>query len=627
MDPGLLRAESSLTYLAGVLLPFVDARAAELKWKGSFPERMFLAQLKPFMMELLAGKITQQVLVTESVLSGPEVAAVLQNFKVPGPSETDRGRSNSNSATPAISKKGSRISLSAMLNGEDSELKVDDIQSSLKRSGSMSQSLMRKRSQRSMRLRRKQSSSAFAELSKAAPKTPAEQAELILKAIFVAADEEQNELLTWDEFSQYLVDSAITASTQLASQDIQFFVPSKRHRFRVNCGCGTMTANGRLLTVHQANSSATPEVHISASHSVDVTISQNQVTYPIAFALTIPSINVIACSCELAVLFLDSRSYREVGRIGLDGLQDTTRVFLWDTSKGMLYAGCRSGQLWEIKPPVWVARQAAWTKPEPTKHWTIGTDSLISMQWGVTADLIFTLTSRGVISCFSLESESLLWTAETGPSGMHYCTSMVYNPVTNYLVCGGEAVMLLAFVARNISNQIPMRVEDNVCPHANRVMGLASLEDRPSCVSVDGRGMIKLWDLSSLACTQTMRVPMTQLDFVSILFPLPRIILVLKKEVVSFQVDGEARTTPCTALVTNPRGGSVFAVMGKDIYEWSTQTLMKLQHLQSVTEFEVLSVAAAEVGGGTCSSFARMEMSRLTPTPRGRRSRPILGAS
>ena len=58
--------------------------------------------------------------------------------------------------------------------------------------------------------------------------------------------------------------------------------------------------------------------------------------------------------------------------------------------------------------------------------------------------------------------------------------------------------------AVSLPNNKPISVTDSVRPHLGTLSSVACIEHSRSIVTLDGRGMFKIWDLRSFLCTQTV---------------------------------------------------------------------------------------------------------------------------
>lgn len=561
-----MESGAELLLVASMLLPYVDAQAAVLRWNGKLPLHLFLNHMAEFALRMMVEPPSDALLVGGD--DGLAIRQALRRFR----------------ALPGVTiGRFTDVDFNILLHRDDPAVEADAAQfaDQISRaekyrrkhvalepgSGDAADALEKSvapppllaLSDRDQRIQALLVKACRGETGCAEdPRELQQQCETFLSSFFVAADEVADGMLAWDELTGFIADSAIAFSSQLALKDVVLFVQGDRKQFGTRtCIFTALLSEAKLVqVVLDANTQVLPELQVVSTATLEV-LSRHKISFTVLSIEVISGKHMVACCTELALLFFDTRSWREIGRLGLDALGDTASCVHWDVFRKQLLIGCRSGRLVTAALPQWVARSSSWTAPAVVASVEIAQFSILRIHTAIAEGLLFASTSRGQIHCYDVVADEPKHTMQCGQFGIHLVTSIAYNKFTQYLVCGGEATYLLAWIAPALANQAPIRIEDNVCPHASRVMGIVSDSESAIVASIDNRGIFKIWDLNTLQCTQTKKLAMQQNDFVGLFWFPQHLMVALQKETFVFQVDNVKLEMPVTSLPRNPPGPSM----------------------------------------------------------------------
>eukprot|EP01062_Namystynia_karyoxenos_P056946 TRINITY_DN4788_c0_g1_i1.p1 TRINITY_DN4788_c0_g1~~TRINITY_DN4788_c0_g1_i1.p1 ORF type:complete len:1508 (+),score=317.91 TRINITY_DN4788_c0_g1_i1:93-4526(+) len=179
-----------------------------------------------------------------------------------------------------------------------------------------------------------------------------------------------------------------------------------------------------------------------------------------------------------------------VGRAQADCTQTALK---WSRKTERLFSGGRMGHLTQWK----VCRGGAWEERCVQYH-----------TGPVTAIVVFPLD--GSIVTASLDSNIALLEPRHCRLIVRYeghkagVTSLDYSESQNMLVSGGlETEPLLWNVAAG-SSVVPISLQDPDRPHIHPIVSVVAVPSAPQVVSVDAKGMVKLWDALTFRCMQTL---------------------------------------------------------------------------------------------------------------------------
>ena len=412
--------------------------------------------------------------------------------------------------------------------------------------------------------------------------------------------------LRWDGFLDFLVDAAVSTSARKTASDVMPFLPGPRYPYSLPCNYFCVLSETRAVAVLQQSAQAEPEFQVLGFPSFEV-ILRRAFGHAVSAATAVPR-NQIAVSTELALLFVEMKALREVGKLGYEALEsEASCCLVWSQRHQLLFAGGRAGSVWLVKAPQWDSHTCTWTAPCIVS--TLSTfrargnpkvdEPLVCVIPGPTDSLIAAMSSRGTVAIMNTttlkveeasEADFGITVLSCAGAHMHFCTGMTYNALSGYLVCCGEAAFLLAWVPRNVSSQPPMRIEDSMNPHASRVMGVTSVPQTTLVASVDNRGLFKIWDLQTLRCIQNIHIEMSQNDYIGIHSASNTIYLSLVKQCFTYHMDDSFLHSTVHSLSPNPKGGSVIAAVGADVIEWNCVNGSTMLHHPKVADGEILSV-------------------------------------
>eukprot|EP00756_Hemistasia_phaeocysticola_P066592 Hpha_TRINITY_DN9341_c0_g1::TRINITY_DN9341_c0_g1_i1::g.26088::m.26088 len=177
----------------------------------------------------------------------------------------------------------------------------------------------------------------------------------------------------------------------------------------------------------------------------------------------------------------------------------------WNDRFGLMYVGLRTGGLqnWSIsnldrvttynaKPPEPVVMHEA----SPAPH----SDAITDMIFLPFDGNLVTCSLDATIKCLHNKTGQVIKTF-TGHQRGVLCIS--YSQQYNLLVSSGVEYNPLAWVI-NVPNSRPFTLRDGSKPHTASLTGVYHVPATAQCISVDQNGMIKVWDVRTLQCVQTI---------------------------------------------------------------------------------------------------------------------------
>jgi WD40 repeat protein len=126
---------------------------------------------------------------------------------------------------------------------------------------------------------------------------------------------------------------------------------------------------------------------------------------------------------------------------------------------------------------------------------------------------IASLNRDGLVATAGLDGRVVVWdvsigtvfTRFTGHTGQPIC-SMQYVSSFGYMAsCSIHSEPKVWIVSAMASRSDCFRLCDTETPHTDRVVALADVPQSPQLLSMDRNGMIKVWDLRTFLCVQTIR--------------------------------------------------------------------------------------------------------------------------
>ena len=414
--------------------------------------------------------------------------------------------------------------------------------------------------------------------------------------------------LSWDAFCAFMVDEAIsggsshqeeggsggatTAASSAMSMESRFYVLHHTTKFSVACRFATLVSAGRMLIVQQNNPASLPEAIIV--DLPDCTVSSRAFwPYMVKAVVTLGGGGSSPCYCclaELSVFFVEKRLCCDVvGQLSIDDLGDAPSSAMWWEAQSALFVGGLTGRLWIVQPPTWVQRTGQWRGPKIVKATTVISDALqaaepiVAMGIGTIPGVALLLTSKCHVAVYHHVQGVVLSVLSGAHYGMSLSSSLRVSHASDFAVVGGEATFLLAWQPRNSPNQQPTILDDPGFPHACHVIGLVIDAIAPVIASIDGHGILKLWNFDTLQPTQTLRVTLSaETDFVAMFFDGQLLVIVLQRQLILYKIDDDYRECPVRGLTVHPRGGIVTGAVARDIVEFNSRNGRRLVHHRNV---------------------------------------------
>jgi hypothetical protein len=426
----------------------------------------------------------------------------------------------------------------------------------------------------------------------------------VIEILFAAATATSGSAeVTWDDWIMFLLDSAISCNVARFTADPFFFVPQSKTPFTVACSHFRLATPDTAIIVQQHNVTS-PAEGILARVSTAEVLERSPWPHSVTQIEPIPARRLVACCADLVVFFMDNRTISTfIGELTLDQLGDAPSTIYNSERNDVLYCGTRGGQLLELDAPKYKAKTGAWAAAAVAHRIPLRDmkASVVTITESAAPHTLFLLSAHGDLMAYSTMSRAVLSVVSCKAHGLQLCTGMVYNRAADLLVCAGESPHLLCWAARNAPDQTPIVLEDRGAPHGSRVQCLAvepaGLSAGPTAnataigatsytvISMDGQGMLKVWNLASLEATQTIRLLLPSIHhLVHVALCDRRLIVVTKSEFHVYRIDDTQLYSPVNGLVGHPAGMTVAGAVGPDILEWSCANGRKTAHHQRIAD-------------------------------------------
>lgn len=464
--------------------------------------------------------------------------------------------------------------------------------------------------------------------------------EVILSALFFAADVNEEQRLQWSDFETFLTDSSIVYSNQLAIRDVPIYVEASTTPISGIALFSGITSGSRLALVTQVGVQY-PNLKLLPPNVVDERVRATTVcpspTPNIKAVEFLEDRLCLICCSDRAIHFLDYRfggNCNEFASFTLDSLLDSPCSLIWLSNHNVLIAGGISGYLWKITPPVWSAAKREWKPPRlafcsamqhvaaansltarssspnlsvppppSTEQLPVFHDVVSIIRRGFHPNLLL-IATKALVHVYDMVAETIRISHSAAEFGIHHVSCLSYNCATQYAVCSGETLFLLVWLSPNLANQSPVHLEDLVTPHSGHLVGLESHPSSAMIISMDNHGMVKVWDLNAMMCTQNIFLPsmMKKSGGLSDAHLLVKAMLRISGQklfvvnfdkVHTFKVDDETIQSPPSALIAYPTGGSYFFSANRDILQWSSNDGKKILHHQNVSDIDIINMCFA----------------------------------
>ena len=356
--------------------------------------------------------------------------------------------------------------------------------------------------------------------------------EFSLWHLFKAIDHNKTSFVTWDNFLAYLFDSTMKGRAGVTSKDdIRLYTLAHRdvtpafHKvnyFRHIPKIGSLLVHSRDKESHVIKllddvTFRTQKEYVVAEEHGYLTASEVILDFDI----------LIICTADTFIRAYDLKTYtlRMKRKNGSSttcvkwNSQTNRFVFLCLITDSLqhnkyhipnrLYVGLRTGELqvWNIsmleKTNFFVPNEALAVKaPEPI------IDIVVKQHSDAITDMLFlpfdgnlvTSSLDTTINCLNLRTMQLVKTLRGHKRGVCHLS---YSQQYNLFVSAGHEYTPLAWVI-NVPNSKPFLLRDGAKPHCSPIVGIIQIPCTPQCASLDVSGMLKIWDVRTLLCVQTI---------------------------------------------------------------------------------------------------------------------------
>eukprot|EP01065_Artemidia_motanka_P001085 TRINITY_DN10513_c1_g2_i2.p1 TRINITY_DN10513_c1_g2~~TRINITY_DN10513_c1_g2_i2.p1 ORF type:complete len:1719 (+),score=372.02 TRINITY_DN10513_c1_g2_i2:65-5158(+) len=288
----------------------------------------------------------------------------------------------------------------------------------------------------------------------------------------------------------------------------------------------------------------------------------------------------------------------------------------WNDRFGLLYVGTRTGglQVWSLSPMERVLPLHAQKIPEPVLVHEASPpphkDAITDMLFLPFDGNLVTCSLDATIKCLHNRTGAVIKTFAGHKRGVQ---SISYSQQFNLLVSSGVEYNPLAWVI-NVPNSRPFTLHDGTKPHAASLAGVYHIPSTAQCVSVDHNGMIKIWDVRTLQCVQTVNCEpaaskeelkaLRWLDFEyhpghkHIVTAAKRLVYVLEYNVQGRSVDpSSAMDYPISCAVHNERTRSFITCAKRDVKVWDDGTGVTTMAFDEVCKDDIRHLDVDQYGG------------------------------
>ena len=210
-------------------------------------------------------------------------------------------------------------------------------------------------------------------------------------------------------------------------------------------------------------------------------------------------------SADCQVRLYEAATGREV-LAGADGGEGSSlrlacppTCLAFDSTLELLYVGCRDGTVTSAAAEVRMGcLGGALVRKRAVRHQKGQISQLIcALDLG-----LFTAAYCGLVLMLDARTLAVLKRFSQHTQGV---TSLAYSRPYNVLVSAGFGWEVLLWMV-TWTNGEPFALKDPSAPHAATVVGVAMVPGTAWVVSADAKGLVKVWDVRTLRCTQTLDV-------------------------------------------------------------------------------------------------------------------------
>ncbi|KAJ9447323.1 Guanine nucleotide-binding protein subunit beta-like protein [Diplonema papillatum] len=327
-------------------------------------------------------------------------------------------------------------------------------------------------------------------------------------SLFNDVDARRDGVITWDQFSTFLIDYSMMRQRTTATDDITGYslesifydeIPNsvkKLYYFSSIDKVGKLVSRGRQSVVKLCKPLNMAPWKVTASLGA-----------PPLCAEVIPAgsgLGSLAVSCsDMSVSFwesnsaLDDAALHQAHRKRLDESQVCLR---WSDTFSRLLSGSRSGLL-----SIW-----AHTADEPSVQNCDRLHSEAIMDIVLTENMALTASLDSTVKVIDVHRGKVRTEFKGHQQGVYL---LAYCAEHSLLASAGYEYDPYIWMVHMAANK-PCKLQDKRRPHRSALVGLEAIPDTPQLISADQSGMIKLWDIRTFRCVQTFvaEAPSMQLN-------------------------------------------------------------------------------------------------------------------
>eukprot|EP00906_Rhabdomonas_costata_P020208 RCo029372 len=188
--------------------------------------------------------------------------------------------------------------------------------------------------------------------------------------------------------------------------------------------------------------------------------------------------------------------------------EQTSGVLRWEQHTGLLYSGCRNGEVLGLRCDV-----ESELLPSTKFHLCPHTDVITDMDLLPSQFRLCTASLDSTLKLLDLSNGEVVCNFGAGmpPTRRHHqgVCSVSYSPDYNVIVSAGFELEPLLWVPIAVKNQCVGKLASDIAnslPHKHNLVGARCIPGSPRIVTVDISGLIKLWDVRKMATVQVFQL-------------------------------------------------------------------------------------------------------------------------
>eukprot|EP01012_Entosiphon_sulcatum_P056380 TRINITY_DN8002_c0_g1_i1.p1 TRINITY_DN8002_c0_g1~~TRINITY_DN8002_c0_g1_i1.p1 ORF type:complete len:2033 (-),score=233.08 TRINITY_DN8002_c0_g1_i1:33-6131(-) len=311
--------------------------------------------------------------------------------------------------------------------------------------------------------------------------------------LFRAVDRNCVDRVSWEDFVVFLIDTSMKGQSGGQEEPICEYELTDCRRSAHITGLRRITwvpqLGDRLLWVCRDS-----DVKLVDSHTLRTTHTFTQpdnagTVHSAEFLQDHEQAFVVTSTSDLALRFFDVDSWRQAHVLH----QDTTQtVVRWQSRWKKLFAGSRTG----ILSQYYFGNSGPQLQHTCKPHATAITDVLFMPLDGQA----ITCSLDAKICVLDPKSGKVISSLVGHKAGIH---SLSYNSQYNFLISAGLEADPYVWVI-NMPNFKPFNLRDPGLPHLHPLTAVYAVPHSPQIISLDCKGLIKIWDIRNLGCVQNL---------------------------------------------------------------------------------------------------------------------------